>query len=344
MVLEFFFRTHIVENNIIRLYPVCLFLQKRFLEMQNYLFPKYVSATEWAKHGLVPPVDRATYLTVPFDTVCPCVFRSGHFFCWKEARRLLPDRSLLATNDPVIENAMWHLHSLLQLVEMIRTGRGQSASGKLIQDSLRVLDVINAMDWPRRKEDMALLILNRDKPWNKLQPGQIKLPWLLLPACNESVRLWLESELVLCRQTWALAHPPFKVRETVEFYVQSYRLLNRAVECATICPADYKTALERERKLRTVDAFFWLGHVAADEVHKLKLFEGARDVAFELGKDFSPDKFQKIETATDKAKKTFTALCGILNYSATPNALEQLNMEPVSTTLELSNLMQFEFV
>lgn len=311
--------------------------------MQNYVFPKYFSSTEWTKHGLSLPVDRATFQDINLTTLCPCVFRTGHFFSWKESRLLL-DRNLLATNDLVLENAMWHLHRLLQLIEMVREAKGQSASGKLIQDALRLLETINTLEWPRRKEDMALLILNRDKPWNKLQPGQIKLPWLLLPACNESVRLWLESELVLCRQTWAIAHPPFSALETVDFYVASYRLLNRAVECASICPTDYKTALERERKLRIVDALFWLGHTGADEVHRLKLFEGARDQAYELGKDFSSMKLEKIESATEKARKNFTALCGILNYSATPSALEQLNMAPVAVNLDLPILMAFEFV
>lgn len=312
--------------------------------MQNYTFPKYISATEWAKHGLSPPVDLRAYTALDLSKLCPCVFRTGHFFSWKESRFLLPDRSLIASNDHVLENAMWHLHHLLSLIDMVRTAKGQSASGKLIQDSLRVLHTINQMDWPLRKEDMAMLILNRDKSWNKLQPGQIKLPWLLLPACNESVRLWLESELVLCRHTYALAHPPISSKETVEFYVASYRLLNRAVECASICPSDYKTALERERKLRTIDALFWLGHTAPDEVHKLKLFEGARDLALELGKDFSPTKLDKIETATEKAKRNFTALCGILNYSATPNAMEQLAMAPYSDHLAHEILMNFAFV
>ena len=311
--------------------------------MQNFIFPKYISATEWTKHGLSTPVDRATFQNVNLNSLCPRVFRTGHFFHWKESRLLL-DRSLLATNDLILENAMWHLHSLLQFIEMIRDARGQSASGKLIQDSLRLLDTINTMDWPKRKDNMALLILNRDKPWTKLQPGQIKLPWLLLPACNESVRLWLESELVLCRQNWAMTHPPFTARENVDYYVSSYRLLNRSVECASICPPDYKAALERERKLRTVDALFWLGHTGIDEVHRLKLFEGARDTAYELGKDFPFAKLEKIESATEKARKSFTALCGILNYSSTPSGLDQLTMAPVADYLDLKSLMEFAFV
>ena len=312
--------------------------------MQHYTFPRYLSTTEWTKHGFTPPHDKKTFSALDMSSLCPCVFRTGLLFHWKECRgKMLPDKVLIASNDLVLENAMWMMHALLQLVELIQANRGEAVCGKLIQDSILILESINGLDWPCREENLALLVLNRDKPWSKLAPGQIKLPWLLLPSCNESLRLWLESELLLTRQRWHIAHPPISAAQYIDYYVTAARLLNRAVECASICPSDYKAALVIEWKLRTVDAFFWLGQKAIDEAHKLKLYEAARTLGLELGKDIPVAKFDRIDSDTVKAQRAFNNLAGILNYSTTPSAESQMALVIANDDLILSKLMEFKF-
>jgi len=248
------------------------------------ILPKYKSAAQWAKHGLVPPSDTKSFLAIKdqLQNLCSCIFNTGYLFHWKAKRPLL-DADVHCTNDLVCEEAMWLLVDALNFIDQLEEVRdkGKGMKGTILQKLHATIEKINALPWPDRDENETTLLLNLNKDWSKISNG-IKLPWLLLPSCNHSLRIWIHAELVNCQ----FMDQPLKTTAAfTTMAIQTANLVDRAADCATNCPADYKTVLAQELKRRQLTALYWLSDAEKFQnnyAERFRILKKANDFATDL--------------------------------------------------------------
>lgn len=270
-----------------------------------FTHPRYKSVTRWGAHGLNTPTSYATFSSMIPDIkkLCPCIFKSGHLFQWKLESTFLPDAPVLSSNDSILESAMWLLQDLLGSLRLMEESKGETIYGQILQTAYKQLHAINTLDWPQRDADMVRLILNWDKPWSKLTNGMYKIPWYLLPKCNEPLRLFLHAEMMVYAQKLRLEKRSLSMAEGARYNAMASQMLQQAVDCSTSCPPVYKAALIVLQQQREVDACVWLAKLEDySDPEKLRMIEHAVNLAKSI-KSFSTAKLSKLETDLEKLKR-----------------------------------------
>lgn len=253
-----------------------------------FVHPEYISLTKWELHGLKMPIDFQSYTLQQekINGLCKCVFSSGFLFHWcrKKTINFLTPTSI-ATNNAEYEATMWLLNDLLKILRDLRdatlkqskllnesdipgSNSLNSIRGFYLQEAYRTICKINKMKWPAGTDDstkakLLLEILNSGP-----------MPWYILPVCNLSLRLWIHSELILCKLNHLKQQGNSIDSLTYCQYIfHAAHLLIRAVDSAQNCPADYIAALQIDLQIRKVKAYVWLAkqHPRYAEAPSLRL-------------------------------------------------------------------------
>lgn len=311
-----------------------------------YTHPKYKSVTRWRLHKLPVPTSHSSFKATEPERrqLCPCVFKSGHLFQWK-IDQAFSDDDVITTNDTTLEELMWMLYDLLMSFDLLKASNGESIYGQIVQTAYKQLIAINEFHWPQRDEDMVRLILNWDKPWGKIPAGSYKIPWYLLPKCNEPLRLFLYAELLVYAQKLRLEKNDLKMLEGATYNTTSANILQQAVDCAGNCPPCYKDALVLMHRRREIDACFWLAKLAEyTDPEKLRLLEHAYKIAKDL-KGYPLLKLEKLKSEFEKFRSGCLFVGGeYYSGGRTVAMIFAFFSNSSSSFLQVENLLLLNFV
>lgn len=312
------------------------------------ILPKYKSVTQWDKHGLQPPCDSKSFSAIKpaIQTLCPCIYNTGFLFHWK-TKRLLLDADLHCTNDLVCEEAMWLLVDVVHLTEQLEESRhkGTGIKGQILQKLYATLERINSLSWPDRNDNEASLLLNLNKDWNKISCG-IKLPWLLLPSCNHSLRIWIKAELLNCQ---FMDQPEKTIEGFTKTAITCANLVDNALACSTNCPEDYRIILGQELKRRQLTALYWVSdreEFQNNYAERFRILEKAFELVAELQQvsgGIDEKLANKVNEKYEREKNQLVFVTGGRDYNKDISDPILRHLKASGDTADIESLMAYTF-
>lgn len=244
--------------------------------MQTFKHPEFVSTTRWKEFFQLPPPKNYTeFLSfVPLiQELHSCVLdadgkKGTFFFQWKEnaGGRFDFNKDVIAFNNSELEHCMWLVVDLVTLLNQNQMDvkscplNSMPVKSRVInaKNVLKILECINSTKW-LKTAPLDTLQTNCLLKWDLLlKTGRFKVPWYIIPACNQSLGEWCHVELLKCETKLRIKDKNLSEDDLTYRFGAEVVCLKRAVECAEFCPENYKTVLQNELDLSQFKVLFWL--------------------------------------------------------------------------------------
>lgn len=285
----------------------------------EFRFPTYVSTTKWKANNLKVPTG-ALEMEKIIKLLHSCVFQqNAPFFHWVKKKDNNKNLPVIASNNVMLESAMWHLQELTDnlntVLELKAAGKDiPNYCGAIFQCCYKKIVEINNLDWPDRDNSLFLLA-NLDRPWEdiKKNPCQYKIEWYLMKNCNHSLRDWLKGKMILYQLAYKLNNRElYKITsdDLSVYQLAAARAFEAALNdiIAQFCPDDYKAMVTRDYKTSLLKSCYLIylknckrGNIDVNLNYFLlkKVFELAEETKTYI----KPDFYETIQNAFLKIDK-----------------------------------------